>query len=95
MQFPLFLNTIYRNNTVDFTQLIDDFIQLIDAADCQRNGDKGVPVFKLAGIKAVNEQVKRVKHAGFDRKIAAAPSVEEMQRLLIAKSKLDSLYITI
>lgn len=46
-------------------------------------------------IKALNEQVKRVKHAGLDRRIAEAPSAEEMQRLILAKSKLDSLYITI
>ena len=45
--------------------------------------------------KAVNEQVKRVKQAAFDRKIAACPSAEEMQQLLIARNKLDSLYITI
>lgn len=45
--------------------------------------------------KALNEQVKRVKHAGLDRRIAGVPSAEEMQRLILAKSKLDSLYITI
>ncbi len=45
--------------------------------------------------KAVNEQVKRVKHAAFDSKLAAVPSAEEMQRLMIAKRKLDSLNITI
>ena len=45
--------------------------------------------------KAVNEQVKRVRQAALDRKIAACPSAEEMQQLLIARNKLDSLYITI
>lgn len=45
--------------------------------------------------KALNEQIKRVKHAGLDRRIAQVPSAEEMQRLILAKSKLDSLYITI
>lgn len=45
--------------------------------------------------KALNEQLRRVKHAGLDRRMAQAPSAEELQRLILAKSKLDSLYITI
>lgn len=45
--------------------------------------------------KAVNEQVKRLKRAKIDRLTANVATVEEVQRLLDAKKKLDSLYITI
>lgn len=45
--------------------------------------------------KAVNEQVKRLKRTKIDHLLANAASAEEIQRLVEAKRKLDSLYITI
>ena len=45
--------------------------------------------------KAINEQVKRLKRTKIDHLTANAATVEEIQRLVDAKRKLDSLYITI
>ena len=45
--------------------------------------------------KAINEQVKRLKRTKIDHLTANAATVEEIQRLVEAKRKLDSLYITI
>ena len=45
--------------------------------------------------KAINEQVKRLKRTKIDHLTATAATVEEIQRLVEAKRKLDSLYITI
>ena len=42
-----------------------------------------------------NEQVKRLKRTKIDHLTANAATVEEIQRLVDAKRKLDSLYITI
>ena len=45
--------------------------------------------------KAINEQVRRLKRTKIDHLTANATTVEEIQRLVEAKRKLDSLYITI
>lgn len=45
--------------------------------------------------KAINEQIKRLKRTKIDRLMAIAATVEEVQGLVEAKRKLDSLYITI
>lgn len=45
--------------------------------------------------KAINEQVKRLKRTKIDHLTANAATVEEIQRLVDAKRKLDSLYIPI
>lgn len=45
--------------------------------------------------KAINEQVRRLKRTKIDHLMANAATVEEIQRLVEAKRKLDSLYITI
>lgn len=45
--------------------------------------------------KAINEQVKRLKRTKIDHLTANAATAEEIQRLVEAKRKLDSLYITI
>lgn len=45
--------------------------------------------------KAINEQVRRLKRTKIDHLTANAATVEEIQRLVEAKRKLDSLYITI
>lgn len=45
--------------------------------------------------KAINEQVRRLKRTKLDHLTANAATVEEIQRLVEAKRKLDSLYITI
>ncbi|WP_405728230.1 DNA primase [Anaerotignum sp.] len=45
--------------------------------------------------KAINEQVRRLKRTKIDHLTANAATVEEIQKLVEAKKKLDSLYITI
>ena len=45
--------------------------------------------------KAVNEQVRLLKRTKIDHMTATATTVEEIQRMVEAKKKLDSLYITI
>ena len=45
--------------------------------------------------KAINEQVRRLKRTKIDHLTATATTVEEIQKLVEAKKKLDSLYITI
>ncbi len=45
--------------------------------------------------KAINEQIKRLKRTKIDHMTANASTAEEIQRLVDAKRKLDSLYITI
>ncbi|MBR4934553.1 MAG: DNA primase [Anaerotignum sp.] len=45
--------------------------------------------------KAVNEQVRLLKRTKIDHLTATAATVEEIQKLMEAKRKLDSLYITI
>ena len=45
--------------------------------------------------KAINEQVRLLKRTKIDHLTASATTVEEVQRLVEAKRKLDSLYITI
>ena len=52
-----------------------------------------IPVYAME--KAINEQVKRLKRTKIDHLTANAATVEEIQRLVDAKRKLDSLYITI
>ncbi|MBQ9091879.1 MAG: hypothetical protein IJY52_06395, partial [Anaerotignum sp.] len=45
--------------------------------------------------KAINEQVRYLKRTKIDHMTANATTVEEIQKLVEAKRKLDSLYITI
>ena len=45
--------------------------------------------------KAINEQVRRLKRTKIDHLTANAATVEEIQKLVEARKKLDSLYITI
>ena len=45
--------------------------------------------------KAVNEQVRLLKRTKIDQMTANAVSAEELQSLMEAKRKLESLYITI
>ena len=45
--------------------------------------------------KAINEQVKRLRRTKIDHLTATATTAEEIQKLVEAKRKLDSLYITI
>ena len=45
--------------------------------------------------KAINEQVRLLKRTKIDHLTATAATVEEIQKLVEAKKKLDSLYITI
>ena len=45
--------------------------------------------------KAINEQVRYLKRTKIDHLTATAATVEEIQKMVEAKRKLDSLYITI
>lgn len=45
--------------------------------------------------KAINEQVRRLKRTKIDHLTATATTAEEIQKMVEAKRKLDSLYITI
>jgi len=55
-----------------------------------------LPVENRADMeKAINEQIRLLKRAKIDHMTATATTVEEIQKLVEAKRKLDSLYITI
>ena len=55
-----------------------------------------LPVENRADMeKAINEEIRLLKRAKIDHMTATATTVEEIQKLVEAKRKLDSLYITI
>ena len=45
--------------------------------------------------KAINEQVRLLKRTKIDHLTATAATVEDIQRMVEARKKLESLYITI